>query len=196
VNIETPLFTTPDFSGYGLSLNSAIEKKNNNLYAYTLENGNTTQIQLYSLIATDDAAIQKYINALIRSSKASGMNAQKTIKKIGTTTRQIVMSTSDDIVWYEYIQTHSTNKTYMDFVIAVDKDDIQSDFLNMQSFVESIILKNSYAKPQVLNLPGISLSSKRGVSIVKWIGDNGLNISVLPASANFSIDLSAYPATP
>ena len=39
-NITNSLFTTPAFTGYGLTLASAIEKKANNLYEYGLLNKN------------------------------------------------------------------------------------------------------------------------------------------------------------
>lgn len=191
--IDIPLFTTPNFSGYGLSLFSALEKKNNNLYAYIAENENTSQVRMHSMIATDDTAIQRYVANELKSYKSFGFSAQKSTKKIWTTTRQVITSISDDLMIYQYIQSHSTNKTYLEFVVMVSTEDARADLVHLQTFVESIIVKKSSTKPQVLNLPGVSLSSKRGVSIVKWLDDDGLNISVLPKSSNFTINLSAYP---
>lgn len=192
-NITNTLFTTPAFSGYGLYLFSAIEKKNNNLYAYVTENDNTSQVRMSSLIATDDAAIQKYVANEVKSMKAFGFSTQKTPKKIWTTTWQLITSISDDLIIYEYIQSHSTNKTYLEFIVMVDREDAKADLVSLQTFVESIIIKKSSTKPQVLNLPGVKPSSKRGVSIVKWIDEDGLNIALLPKSWNFTINLSAYP---
>lgn len=191
--IDIPLFTTPAFSGYGLSLFSAIEKKNNNLYAYFAENTNTSQVRMHSLIATDDAAMQRYVSNEVKNFKSFGFSTQKATKKIWTTSRQVITSISDDLIIYEYVQSHSTNKTYLEFVVMVDKEDAKADLVDLQTFVESIIIKKSSTKPQVLNLPGVKLSSKRGVSIVKRIDEDGLNISLLPTSTNFTINLSAYP---
>ena len=64
----------------------------------------------------------------------------------------------------------------------VDREDAKADLVSLQTFVESIIIKKSSTKPQVLNLPGVKPSSKRGVSIVKWIDEDGLNIALLPKS--------------
>ena len=73
----------------------------------------------------------------------------------------------DNAVIYDYVQTHSTNKTYLEFVVWVDKGDVKSDLENLLNFVDSMTINRSTTKAQVLNLPGITPSSKRGVSITK-----------------------------
>ncbi|MCX6822468.1 MAG: serine protease [candidate division SR1 bacterium] len=194
-NISNTLFSTPDFSDYGISLIDSTEKKNNNLYEYILENDNTSQVRLQDLIASDDAAIQKYINNAMKVSKAKGMTTQKMTKKIGNISFQVMIGMDEDIVIYEYIQTHSTNKTYLDFVVLVDRGDVKADLSNLLSFVEAVTIKKSTTKPQVLNLPGVTLSSKREIGIVKGLNNGSLNIMLFPTSDKFVINLSAYPAS-
>ena len=192
--ISNSLFTTPDLSWYWLSLSSEVEKKNNNLYQYILENANTNQIGIYSQVATDDATIQQDINEVVKYYKSIGASVQKSSKKIGTTTRQVVSSISDNQIIYRYYQTHSSNKTYLQFIVAVASD-TKTDLIDMLNFVEAITVQKSYTKPQVLNLPNVTLSSKRGVGIVKSIDENGLNICVLPKSNGYHLDLYAEQAT-
>ena len=194
-NIDNPLFSTPDISGYNLSVISDTEKKSNNLYEYVLENKNTSQVRLQSVVATDDTAIQKYINAGVKSAKSLGRTVQKITKKIWSTSFQVLVGMDDNAVIYDYVQTHSTNKTYLEFVVWVDKGDVKSDLENLLNFVDSMTINRSTTKAQVLNLPGITPSSKRGVSITKVLDQWELNISLYQKSDNFAIDLTAYPSS-
>jgi hypothetical protein len=61
-------------------------------------------------------------------------------------------------------------------------------------FVESIALKRSIPKPQVLNIPSIKLSSKWGVGIVKRMNDDGLSVNLFPDGEKFTVKITAYPA--
>jgi hypothetical protein len=194
-NIDNDLFSTPDFSEYNLSLINATEKKTNNLYEYVLDADSGSQIRLQSVIATDDAAIQKYISAGVKSAKSLGRTVQKLTKKIGSTSFQVLVGIDEDIVIYDYVQTHSSNKTYLEFVILVDKDKAKTDLANLINFVDAMTVKKSTSKPQALSFPGITLSSKRGVSIIKVLDGGELSISLLQKSDNFTIDISAYPAS-
>lgn len=194
-NISNALFTTPDLGEYGLSVSSAIEKKNNNLYQYILENDNANQIGLYSLVATDDATIQQDITEVVSYYKSMGRSTKKISKKIGTMTRQVVSSISDDQIIYRYYQTHSSNKTYFQFIVAVAAADAKTDLPGMLEFIESIDLHKVYTKPQVLNLPNVTLSSKRGLGIIKSVDEDWLNICLLPKSKGYHIDLYAEQNT-
>ena len=104
--------------------------------------------------------------------KDNEMNPTKSTKKIGNTTRTVISFGSTDRVGYDYIQTTSTNKTYLEFTVYVDTEDIKSDLADLIDFVESTTIKKSSIKPQPFNLPVIKLSSKWNVGIVKWMRNN------------------------
>ncbi|MEI8007976.1 MAG: hypothetical protein WCI00_00570 [bacterium] len=108
--------------------------------------------------------------------------------------RQVVSSISDNQIIYRYYQTHSTNKIYLQFIVAVASD-TKTDLVGMLNFIEAITVQKSYTKSQVLNLPNVTLSSKRGVGILKSIDENGLNICILPKSNGYHLDLYAEQAT-
>jgi hypothetical protein len=176
-----------------LSLTDSLEKANNNLYNYVLQNENGSQVQIVSLIATDNAAISKYINSSMKEFSASGLSPKRSTKRIGTMTRNTIVFGNTDRIEYEYIQANSTNKSYMEYAIVVDKSNA-SDLSGLVNFVENIIMKKIPPKPQVLNIPLIKLSSKRNIGIAKRIKDDGLSIGVFPADESFTMEVSAYPA--
>lgn len=159
-----------------------------------MENDNTNQIGLYTVIATDDAAVQQSISDIMKYYKSTGASTKKTSKKIGTMTRQVVTSISDDVIIYRYYQTHSSTKTYMEFVAAVDTE-TKTDLSGMVTFIEGITLKTSSSKPQVLNLPNVTISSKRGLGLSKFIDEDGLNICLLPKGDAYHLDLYAEQVT-
>lgn len=191
-NIENNLFTTPNFQDIGLTLNSIVEKKNNNLYSYALSNKNESTVDILSLIATDNATITKYIANTMKELNDGKVSPKKSIKKIGNTTRTVISFGNSDRVGYDYIQTTSTNKTYLEFTVLVDKEDINSDLADLIQFVESSTIKKTTIKPEVFNLPVIKLSSKWNVSIVKWIKNNGMSLTVFANNWNYVSELSAY----
>jgi hypothetical protein len=151
-------------------LDTALEKINNNLYTYTLYNENDGMVNMLSLIATDNTAITRYISNTMKQLADNGYSPKKSVKKIGTTTRNAILFSDDEGIGYDYIQTSSTNKTYLEFIIFVDKADA-GDLTGLMQFVENTIIKKTYAKPQVFAIPSIKLSSQRGVSIVKRLKD-------------------------
>lgn len=189
--IENTLFTTTDFSGIGLILDSAIEKKNNNLYSYSFSNKNDSSVDIISLIATDNAAITKYINNSMKQLVDGDYSPKKTTKRIGTTTRTIISFGDSDWVGYDYIQTTSTNKTYLEFTVLVDKEDVDKDLFDLITFVESTTFKKP-SKAQVFNLPVIKLSSKWNIGIVKYFNANGLSINIFPNNGNYLAEIFAY----
>ena len=193
-NIVNNLFTTPSFSGAWLTLDSALEKPTNNLYTYTLYNGNNSLVSMLSLIATDNTAISKYIANTMKQLTDGGYTPKKSIKKIGNTTRNTILFGNDNGIGYDYIQTTSTNKTYLEFIIFADKSDL-TDLSGLVQFVENTIIKKTYAKPQVFALPSIKLSSKWNISIVKRLKDQWITISLLPNDGRYIAELSLYPWT-
>lgn len=190
--IDNTLFTTPDFSGIGLKLDSAIEKKSNNLYRYSFSNKNDSYVDLMSLIATDNTAVTKYINDAIKDLTDRWFAPKRSTKRIGTTTRTVISFGDSDRVGYDYVQTTSTTKTYLEFTVLVDKADVASDLSDLIQFVEKTTLKKSYIKPQVFNLPMIKLSSKWNISIVKYFNDNWLSINIFPSNGKYVTEVSAY----
>jgi hypothetical protein len=189
-NIENNLFITPSFSGLKLTPTAMLEKSSNHLYNYTLSDADGDAIYINSLIATDNAAIQKYINHYRQKLRDSDLTTTQTTKRIGTTSWTIVAFSGETEVGYDYIQTSSTNKKYMEYTIIVDpaNDDKLDGFVD---FVERIVIKKPTIKSQVLNIPGIKLSSKWNLGIVKWIDDQGLNIYAFPSGDKFAIHISA-----
>lgn len=99
------------------------------------------------------------------------VSPSKSTKKIGTTTRNVISFGTDTWVGYDYIQTTSTNKTYLEFIILVDKEYV-TDLPALIQFVEGTTFKRTYSKPQVFNLPMIKLSSKWNIGIVKRLKDD------------------------
>lgn len=190
--IDNNLFSTDDFSEIGLILNSVIEKKNNNLYSYSFSNENDSNVAIASLIATDNAAITKYINNSMKQLVAGEYTPKKTTKRIGTTTRTVISFGDDDRVGYNYIQTTSTNKTYLEFTILVDKEDVDNDLSDLIAFVENTSLKKPSSMPQVFNLPMIKLSSKWNVGIVKYFNENGLSINIFPNNGKYQAEIFGY----
>lgn len=189
--IDNPLFTTPFLSGYALSLVSAIEKQPHNFYEYGLQDANEWGVRLRSLIATDNAAIQKYIANEIKTFQSRGMKTQKISKKIWNINRQVIVGIDDDNIIYEYIQSSSTNKTYLEFGALLDTEDAKGSLEDILAFIEGITVKRSTSKPQVLNVPSLKLSSKRWVSITKWIEEDGLHIRIFPNSTAYTMNISA-----
>jgi len=188
--IDNSLFTTPAFTGW-LTLDSALEKKNNNIYSYSLSNENNSTVNMFSLIATDNTTISRYISNSMKQASDSSRSPTKSIKKIGNTTRSVISFWSDTWVGYDYIQTTSTNKTYLEFVVLVDKEYV-TDLPALIWFVENTTVKRNYSKPQVFNLPIIKLSSKWNVGIVKRIKSDGLSISILPTNGKYVSEINAY----
>ena len=121
--------------------------------------------------------------------KDGELSPTKSTKKIGNTTRAVIAFGDTDWVGYDYIQTTSTNKTYLEFTVYVDKEDIKSDLANLIEFVENTTIKKSSIKPLPFNLPLIKLSSKRDIGIVKRIKDAGLTISIFPANGKYTADV-------
>lgn len=101
-----------------------IEKQSNNLYSYSFGNKNDSSVDMLSLIATDNATITKYINNTVKQLNDSKVSPKKSTKKIGNTTRTVIAFGDADRVGYDYIQTTSTNKTYLEFTVLVDKADV------------------------------------------------------------------------
>lgn len=167
--ITNTIFTTPDFSKLGLRLDLALEKKNNNLYRYSLYNANDNSIDIISLIATDNATISKYVANSMKQLRESEYSPTKTTKRIGTTTWSVITFGGEDRIGYDYIQMTSSNKTYLEFVILVDKEDIKSDVPKFLQFVENTTIKKSTVKPQPFNFPVIKLSSQRKIGILKYL---------------------------
>jgi hypothetical protein len=170
-------------------LNLIVEKKANNIYSYSFSNKNESYVDMMSLIATDNAAVTKYINSTMKQLKDSDLSPTKSIKKIGNTTRAVIAFGDTDWVGYDYIQTTSTNKTYLEFTVYVDKEDVAADLANLIEFVENTTIKKTSIKPQPFNLPLIKLSSKRDIGIVKRIKDEGLTISIFPANGKYTADV-------
>ncbi|MFA7717559.1 MAG: serine protease [Candidatus Absconditabacterales bacterium] len=191
--IENTLFSTSDLDGLGLQVTSLIEKPANNLYAYVLEDEHGNQIQINSLIATDSAAINKYVNDSMKQFTDSDFTVQKKVIKIGSISRNKILFGDDSTVGYDYIQTNGANKSYLEICIFVDKENA-ADLSGLVQFVESIALKRSIPKPQVLNIPSIKLSSKWGVGIVKRMNDDGLSVNLFPDGEKFTVKITAYPA--
>jgi len=189
--IDNNLFTTPDFNALGLTLDNALEKKANNLYSYTLFNQNDSMVTLSSFIATNDVAMGAYTNNTVKYLRDNEYSPKKTSKMMGGIKRNVVSFGDDTIVGYYYIQASSTTKTYLEFVVFVDKEDIK-DIPDLVWFIEGTAVKKSYTKPKVLNLPIVKLSSAWNISIVKWIDEDGLSISVFPKSGKYFTEVSAY----
>lgn len=191
-NIENNLFITPDFTDIGLTLNGMIEKKNNNLYQYSFVNKNDSSIDIVSLIATDNATITKYISNTMKQLSDSDFSPKKSTKKIGNTTRTVISFGDSDRVGYDYIQMTSTNKTYLDFTVLMDKGNASSDLSDMIDFVENIAVKKTSIKPQVFNIPMIKLSSTWNIGIVKWMKSDGISLTIFPTNGKYVTELSAY----
>lgn len=189
--INNSLFTTPDFNAIGLTLDNALEKNVNNLYNYTLYNENDSMVMLSSFIATDDAAMSAYTNNTVKYLRDNDYAPKKTSKMMGGVKRNVVSFGDDTLVGYYYIQASSTTKTYLEFAVLVDKENVE-DISDLVWFVEGITVKKSYTKPKVFNLPIVKLSSAWNISIVKWLNDDGLSVNVFPKSGKFSTEISAY----
>lgn len=191
--ITNSLFTTTSFIGSNLALYSALEKKNNNLYMYSLHDTDYGSVTMRTLIASDNTAITRYINNSIKSFTDNDFTVKKGTKKIGTTSFTTILFSNENFVGYDYIQTSSTTKTHLEFIIFLDKESA-SDLSGLMQFVESTIIKKSYTKPQVFNIPAISLSSKRNISIVKWIQNDWMYIWLFPADGKYVAEVSAFAA--
>ncbi len=187
--VDNPLFTTPDYSVLGLNLDLIVEKKANNLYNYSFKNANDSIVDMISLIATDNVAVTRYISSVMKQLKESQLNPTKSTKKIGNTSWTVIMFWDADWIGYDYIQTSSNNKTYLEFTVLVDKEDIKSDLADLLAFVEDTTIKKSSIKPQPFNIPIIKLSSKRDISIVKWIRNEGLTINIFPVNGKYAADV-------
>jgi 5S rRNA maturation endonuclease (ribonuclease M5) len=144
---------------------------------------------MVSLIATDNATITKYINNSMKELSNNKLSPKKSTKKIGTTTRTVISFGDTDRVGYDYIQTTSTNKTYIEYTVLVDKADINTDLAPLIEFVEKTTLKRTTSKAQVLNLPAIKLSSKWGIGIIKRIKPEGLSLNILPNSGKYVVEI-------
>jgi len=182
--IDNNLFTTPSFSGLGLTLNYAIEKKSNNLYSYSLYNENDSSIDMVSLIATDNATITRYISNVMKQLADNDYAPKKTTKKIWTTTRTVISFGTDDRVGYDYIKTTSTNKTYLEFVVYADKEETQ-DIADLIKFVESTTIKKSSGTPQAFNLPSVKLSSTWNIGIMKYMQNGSLSLNIFPTNSKY-----------
>jgi len=189
--IDNNLFATPDFATIGLTLDNALEKKVNNLYHYSLYNENDSVVKISSYIATNDAAISTYTNNTVKYLHDNDYTPKKTSKIIEGVKWNVLSFGDDTLVGYYYIQASSKTKTYLKFIVFVDKEDI-GDLPGLVSFIEGITIKKSYTKPKVLNLPVVKLSSKWNISIVKWIDENGLSVNVFPQSGRYSTEIWAY----
>jgi hypothetical protein len=73
--------------------------------------------------------------------------------------------------------------------VLVDKEDIKSDLADLLAFVEDTTIKKSSIKPQPFNIPIVKLSSKRDISIVKWIKNEGLTINIFPVNGKYAADV-------
>jgi hypothetical protein len=175
-----------------LTLDVGIEKKNNNLYRYSLSNANTSSVDIMSIIATDNTTISKYINDGMKQLTDGGYAPKKTTKRIGTTTWVIISFGDSDRVGYDYIQITSTNKTYLEFTVLVDQADVAEDLPDLIAFVENTTLKKPNTKAQVFNLPVIKLSSKWNIGIVKYFTSNGLSINIFPSNGKYTSEIAAY----
>ena len=193
--IDNNLFITPNFNDIGLVLDTAIEKKNNNLYSYSFINKNDSMVDMISLIATDNTTITKYINATMNQLRDSKMSPKKSTKRIGNTTRTIILFGESDWIGYNYIQTTSTNKTYLEFTVLIDKEDIRSDLATMIDFVEKTTIKKTSTKPQVFEIPMIKLSSKWNIGIVKWLKGNGVSLNIFPVNGKYVTEINIYMGT-
>ena len=188
--IDNNLFTTPDFNDLELIVDTVVEKKNNNLYNYSLYNKNDSSIDISSVIASDSGAITKYINDNMKQLSDGEYSPKKVTKRIGTTTRSVISFWQDSRVGYKYIQTTSTNKTYMEYTVLVDKEDIAADLSDLIGFVENITLKKNYAKAQVFNFPVIKLSTKWNIGIVKYVWYNWLTLNIFPTNGKYTTEVS------
>lgn len=190
--IDNNLFTTPDFATIGLTLNSMIEKQSNNLYSYSFGNKNDSSVDMLSLIATDNTTITKYISNTMKQLNDGKVSPKKSTKKIGNTTRTVISFGDTDRVGYDYIQTTSTNKTYLEFTVLVDKTDVWADLANLIAFVEGTTIKRSSNKPEPFNLPVLKLSSKWDIGIVKWIKNDWISINIFPANGKYVTEVGEY----
>ncbi len=190
--IDNNLFKTPDFKALWLNLDVMVEKQRNNLYTYSLSNANASIIDMESLIATDNASISRYIGDTMKKLKENDMSPKRSTKRVGTMTWTVISFGGEDRVGYDYIQTSSTNKTYLEFTVRVDKEDVDADLADMIGFVEDTIVKKLSIKPQPFNLPMVKLSSKRNVGIVKWMKEDGLSLTLYPTDGKYVTEITAY----
>lgn len=116
---------------------------------------------------------------------------KKTTKKIWTTTRTVISFGTDERVWYDYIKTTSTNKTYLEFVVYAYRDNIQ-DLADLVKFVENTTIKKSVTKPKQFNLPIIKLSSAWDIGIMKYIQYNWLSLNIFPTNSKYVTEIFTY----
>ena len=122
----------------------------------------------------------------------SDFSPKKSTKKIGNITRTVISFGDSDRVGYDYIQMTSTNKTYLEFTVLMDKGNASSDLSDMIDFVENIAVKKTSIKPQVFNIPMIKLSSTWNIGIVKWMKSDGISLTIFPTNGKYVTELSAY----
>ncbi len=189
--IDNTLFTTPDFNEIGLVLDNGLEKKANNLYHYTLYNEHDSVVMLSSFIATNDAAMGAYANNVVKYLSKNQYSPKKTTKMMGGKKWNVISFGDETLIGYYYIQASSTTKTYLEFVVFADKDNI-ADLTDLTRFVEGITLKRNQVKAKVFNLPVVKLSSAWDIGIVKWLEDDGLSISIFPKNGKYATEISAY----
>jgi hypothetical protein len=152
-------------------------------------------VDMISLIATDNTTITKYVNATMTQLRDSKMSPKKSTKRIGNTTRTVILFGESDWIGYNYIQTTSTNKTYLEFTVLIDKEDIRSDLATMIDFVEKTTIKKTSNKPQVFEIPMIKLSSKWNIGIVKWLKGNGVSLNIFPVNGKYVTEINIYMGT-